>query len=811
MKKNIIKTLLPYLVAIVSFLLFSVLYCAPMLQGKIVNASDTNNWKGAAHQTQEYYEQTGEYSWWTGSMFSGMPNYQVNSCIPSHYVSHTIVNKILKFGLNETMGIIFAYFLCFFILLRCFEVNPWLSIIGSFAIGLSSYFFLIIPAGHVTKAVAIGLLAPIIGGVHLIFKKNYWIGIPIVLIFGMTSIVRHPQMTYYVGLLISVLVIAEIFILIKEKKFSTLGINLGIIVLCCVTILATKLCWYTLNTEYLAETMRGGHSELKQEDNQGISKGLDIDYATAWSYGIKETLTFLVPNFMGAASGYNVGTNSDLYKGMVKLNVPKSTAKQFCQYESHVYWGEKAFTSGPVYVGAIICFLFVLGLIIVKGPYKWALLVATLFSVFLAWGRNFMPLTEFFYNYVPMYNKFRAVESILIVAEITIPLLAFLAVNQLVKDRQNLNQYVKPICIAAGCTGGICFFLALFGGLFFSFQSSYDQYVIQRVGDQIYDLIVNERANLLKSDAWRSFFFIAFAFIAMIAFVKEKIKVKSLYFILAALILLDMVPVDRRFFGDKDFVAKKDNNRFFDIQPWEEEILKDKSLNYRVLNVATNTFNDARTSYRLNSIGGYHAAKLRRYQDLIEAHISKNNWKVLNMLNTKYLIAQDGIHQNPEAMGCAWFVDQVKFVDTPDEESQELWNLDLKKMAVADKKFSPSLSAQSTQPASIEITNYTPDKLEYKTSSQEDKVCVFSEIYYPGWHLYVDDKETEIGRVNYTLRAATIPAGIHSLRLEFHPKGVALDKISYVIAVLILVLSIASIGYYIYLNHKKNTSEIISE
>jgi len=733
-KKETILKILPYAVAVIAFLIFALLYCSPLLEGKVLYAGDTMNWKGAAHEVQEYYEQTGETAWWTNSMFGGMPTYQITGKLASNEL-RIAVERITHLGFKgdlNAIGILIGYLLGFFLMLLCFGVRPWLAIIGSFALTLSTYFMLIIPAGHITKAVGLGFLAPVIGGIYAVFRQKYWLGVPLTIIYGILSITVHPQMTFYIALLIGVLVCAEIYIVIRDRSWKAFGISLGTLIICALLIYGTKLSWFQMNNEYLAETMRGGHSELNQAEKADSEKaGLDIDYATAWSYGKMETFTFLIPNFMGGASGYNVGEKSMLYNDLVKARVPKGSAKQFCQ-SAPTYWGEKAFTSGPVYMGAIICFLFILGLIIVPGPHKWALLVATLFSILLAWGRNFMPLTQFFYDYFPMYNKFRAVESILVVAEITIPLLGFLALQKLF-SAEDKKKYRTPLYISAGITAGLCLLFALFGGSILSFTSSYDASWKGQVGNDIYQMILDQRAAMMKADAWRSFAFIAAAVLALWLYTADKLKRGYVLGILAVLVLADLVPVNRRFFGSDDFVAKKDNDRFFAMQPWEEQILQDKSLDFRVLNLTANTFNDARTSYRLKSIGGYSAVKLRRYQDLIDEHISRNNFEVLNMLNTKYFVTRNGVQLNPEAFGNAWFVDQVQFVDTPDEESQALWNLDLRKQAVADKRFESVLSGagEASETDVIQMTAYSPAKLDFTAALKQPRVAVFSEIYYP--------------------------------------------------------------------------------
>ena len=795
------KQIAPYLVALVVFVGFAVLYCSPILEGKVVYAGDTFNWLGAAHQTQEYTAKTGESCWWTGSMFSGMPAFLIDSHIPSHTFVQKVRN-LLHFGLPETIGLLFGYFICFYILLLSFGVNPWISIAGSLAMGMSTYFFLIIPAGHVTKAMALGWLPAVVGGLHLIFNNKYWLGIPVVLICCIISITLHPQMTYYIAMLAGVMIIAEIYIKTRNKEWKDLNISFAICIACLALIWGSRVCAIKMNSEYLKETMRGGHSELTKQAEDKPAEGLDIKYATDWSYGKGETMTLLIPNWEGGASGYNVGKDSELCKALRKQGVPKREAEQFCEH-APTYHGEKAFTSGAVYVGAIVCFLFLLGLLIVPGPYKWALLFATLMSIFLAWGKNMMWLTELFFNYFPMYNKFRAVESILVVAEITMPLLGFMALQRIVSGEIEWKKLRPNLLIAGGITAGICLFAALFAGSI-DMTSSYDAQWKAQMPQWVYDAVLDQRVAMLKADAWRSLLFVLLGCALIFWYAwdqaknkKSQIKNTILYAGLAALILIDMVPVNKRFFNNDNFVKQKESDAFFKMQPWEEEILQDKSLDYRVLNLNTNTFNDARTSYRLKSIGGYSAVKLRRYQDLIDEHISKMNWSVLNMLNTKYIVTRQGVYPNHDAMGNAWFVNDVLFVPTPDDECAALNTLDLGKTAVADEKFREVLTCapQANEGDKIELITYTPDKLTYLSTATNDRVAVFSEIYYPhGWHLYVDGEEKELGRANYVLRAAVIPAGEHTVTMEFVPDALVWDKLGYTLVILAILISLGCLG-----------------
>ncbi|MBQ8832190.1 MAG: hypothetical protein IJ000_01700 [Paludibacteraceae bacterium] len=843
------KKLLPYAVAIVAFVAIAMIYCAPLLEGKVLVQGDVNNWKGAAQEARTFYDEHGYSPWWTNSMFSGMPTYQITGNLPTSELRATM-EQISHAGFAgdwAIVGIIFAYFFGFFLMLRCFKINPWLSIIGGLAIGFSTYFLLIIPAGHMTKAAALGFLAPVIGGFYAIFRKQYWLGAPLVVLYGILSLTLHPQMTYYIFMLIGVMACAELYIHIKDKAWKDLGISLGVLVLSLLLVVGTKASWLEMNQSYLKETMRGGHSELTSNSDSGptsnSNSGLSLDYATAWSYGVDETMTFLIPNWEGGASGYNVGEKSQLCETMKDNGIPKRSAEQFCQ-QVPTYRGEKAFTSGPVYMGAIICFLFVLGLLIVPGPYKWALLVATLFSVALAWGRNMMWITELFFNYFPMYNKFRAVESILVVAEITMPLLGILALQQIVDKKIAWEKLRVNMFIAGGVTASLCLFFALFASVV-DVTSSYDAQWVNQVPTWLRDAIFNERTAMIKADAWRSFIFIALGF-AVVYWYAWKSNTQPLasspyrhiafYGALAVLVLADMLPVNKRFFGNDHFVKAKDADAYFAMQPYEQQILQDESY-YRVLNLATNTFNDARTSYRLKSIGGYSAAKLRRYQDLIDEHISKEmnplmqtvmrtqgfmlpdenegkDFPVLNMLNMKYAVVplQGGKQapvQNPYAMGNCWFVDEVIWVDTPDGECALLSEIDLHKQAVADKKFAEALDITKPEVTPlmafdttlIQLTSYAPNSLTYESMNERNQVAVFSEIYYPyDWHLYIvnnngEKMELQLARVNYTLRAAVIPAGHHQLVMEFQPHAKQTDKWSMAILILALLLSAGGLTY----------------
>jgi hypothetical protein len=781
-KENFLQRYAAYAVALVLFVVVACIYCSPYLEGKVIQSGDGTSAAAAVQEVVQYSKATGDHSFWTGSMFSGMPNYQIGG---GHYEANDWLKpfrKIMLKGHSSTPWIFIIFFVCFYAMMRAFNINKWLSIVGALATGFSSYFFIIVQAGHNTKTSSIALISVVVGGFYLIFRKRYGLGVVLTMLFTAVGFGPHPQMSYYLFMMIGLFYLAELCIHVKEKRYKDLLIGSLLFFGSFGVGLGTGSSTIFANQEYAEQTMRGGHSDLaKVDDAQNKTKGLDLDYATQWSYGIDESLSFLIPGVMGGASTYDVGTDSELFKTLVKQGVPRNSAAQFCA-NVPLYWGDQPFTAGNVYMGAIVCFLFVLGLLVVRGPYKWAILAATLFSVFLAWGHNFMPLTEFFFKYFPMYSKFRAVSSILIVAEVAMPLLGFLAIKELMDGTLSRDKALKNIYIAAGITGGLCLFIALFGGAVFDFQAPGDAAFANQLPGFAYQGILAEREALMKSDAWRSFLFILLAAATLWVFAYGKLKWGYMVAILGILVMADMWPVNKRYLNDDSFVAKKNNKAVFQMQPHEQQILQDKDPHFRVMNLASNTFNDARTSYYLKSIGGYSAAKLRRYQDLIDQHISKMNMNVIGMLNAKYIIVPDKksgqpqVQRNPYAMGNAWFVDTLQVVNTANEESNALNHIDLHTTAVLDKEFASYVTdfTPERDPESVvRLTKYTPRYIDYEYATSKPGTIVFSEIYYPyGWKATIDGEPVDHYRVNYMLRALNVPAGKHTIHFEFAPDSV---------------------------------------
>ncbi len=782
----------PIAIILAIFFVATLIYFWPAYQGQDIYSSEHIGAAGTAADAIRYHEETGDYTYWTDNMFSGMPNYQIGGGGGS-FVDRLF--SILHPLIYNVKTIFFFYLLAFFILLRTFGVGRWQSVAGAFAIAMSSYFFVVIAAAHHGKCFSIMYMTLVWVGFMLMYRKKYALGAMLVIFFMYIGFYMHPQMSYYMCMLIGVCFFAELALAIQSKDYKTFIIATCVFGASFLVGLGMGASKFFINQEYLAETMRGGHSDLENEDHEGQETGgLDFDYATAWSEGINESLTFLVPNYMGGASGFNLGKDSQLEKEMRAMGVPASSAKQFCQ-SAPTYWGDKAFTSGPVYMGAVVIFLFLLGLIIVSGPYKWALLVATLFSVLLSWGRHFPALTQLFFDYFPMYNRFRAVESILIVAEITVPVLGFLALKTINDKTWEWKKLQKAILVAGGLTALVCMIIA-FASSGIDTTSAYDSWKAQ-VGDQIYDAILSQRQALIKADAWRSFWFVLLGVAGVYWYANRLYNGKSndktqLVFGLAfaALIVADMWPVDKRFCNDNDFRPTKEHDKLRKMYPYEQSLLQDKSY-FRVLNLASNTFNESRTSLYLNSIGGYSAAKLRRYQDLIDQHISKLNINVLNMLNTKYIIAnkdgQVGVQLNQGAMGMCWLVDSLVYVNNANDESESLRTLDLHRYAVVDTTYAVNSTilnspqgqwqAPSSPEDRFEMVDHNPKKVTYYANVQGPRLAVLSEIFYPhGWKMMLDGQPYFIGkksspilRVNYMLRALVVPAGEHTIELIFDP------------------------------------------
>ena len=779
-----------YIIAILAFAVISWVYFYPVMQGKRVKQHDMEMHKGMAQELTQYRESTGETALWTNSAFSGMPAWNISA--PQKTNLFQYVHKVLSIGLPSPLGSVFISMLGFFILLLVLDVGVWVSALGAIAYGFTSYLYIIIGAGHNAKAVAMAYMAPVIAGVLLTYKGKYLWGLVLTAIAASLELyANHLQITYYLILILVVIVIAEFISDIRQKKllhFVKASLMLVLVAVISVLTFSTKLY---ANYEFGKETTRGKPVLTSNESNQ--TKGLDRDYITQWSYGKGETWSLMIPNAKGGASAYIGKQNPVLEKADRQF---KDSIAQ-----SNAYWGDQPGTSGPVYVGAIVVFLFVLGALTVKGKLKWALLIATVLSILLSWGKNFMGFTNFFLDYIPGYDKFRAVSMTLVIAEVTMPLLGFLGLAEMVKSPENAKKNMTKFFIALGVTAGFCLLFYLMPKTFFNFLSQEEakQFASMSAGKdgaiyaQFASQLEDVRVAIFRKDALRSLIFIILAAVPLFLYVKGKLKAVPAFVVLAALILVDMFPIDKRYLNNDNFIDKAKFDKPFVASPANQYILNDKALSYRVADITRDMFNDASTCYFHKSIGGYSGAKLRRYQDVITQYLGSGlnrlrsaktaedmarqlaQQEVLNMLNTKYIIfnPQSQPFENPFAYGNAWMVNDVQIANTPNDEFNALATSDLHRTAIIGKEFEQEVASYRPQAedGSITLTDYKPNQLTYSFSASENKLVVFSEIWTSkGWTMRIDGQESPLLRANYLLRAAMVPAGQHEIVMRYEPK-----------------------------------------
>ena len=807
MKKYHYKKVLHYSVAILIFICITMIYFSSLIEGKQLIQSYIVNHQGVSKELADYRNQTGEEALWTNSMFGGMPAYQISVKYSSNVIG--FFDRAFQLWLPGPANLVFLYFLGFFILLLVMRIDPWLSIAGATAFALSSFFFQILDAGHNSQAHAIGYMAPVIAGIILTFRKKYlWGGIVTAFFLSLELLANHPQITYYMVIIAVILGIAELIEAIRRKEYTPYLKSIGVIAIAATFALLTNITSLWATYEYGKYTIRG-KSELTS-DKENKTSGLDRDYVTQWSYGKAETMTLLLPSIYGGSSTLKIGENSKIAEALKANSVPEENIKQFIdQPASYMYWGDQPFTSGPAYVGVIIFFLFIFGLIIVKGPLKWWLLAATVLSILLSWGHNFMGFTNFFLNYIPGYNKFRAVTMTLVIAEFAMPLLGILALKEVFDHLKDKKRIFNALKIATIVVGGLALIFAVVPDLFLNFIGPNDKSIQSQYHfpDWLMQAVRDERLSILRKDAIRAFVFILLSAGLIWAVLFEKIKKQFVPFILLVLILTDMVTVNKRYVNNDNFVSKSKVSKPFEPTASDQQILQDTTLDYRVMNLSVNTFNDASTSYFHKSIGGYHGAKLRRYQELIENQINKNNINVLNMLNTRYLIYNDKnrtpvVQFNPDACGNAWFVKNFKLVENPDAEIKALDKFNPKDTAIIDKRYKEELSSYTPGRDSmdfIKLIEYKPNRLTYNYKSKNNGLAVFAEIYYPkGWNASVDGKPVPHFRADYVLRTMVLPAGEHKLEFVFHPTVFYTgEKISLISSSILLLLILFFAGFEI--------------
>lgn len=798
---NFKRDVLPHAIAVLIFLFLTAVYFSPVLfQDKGLAQHDILQFKGGAKEIQDYRERTGEEALWTNSMFGGMPAYLIQTKFPGDWSGY--IHKVLTFDLPALAGNIFITLVCAYILLVAMGMSSWLAIIGAVAFSFTSYNLIILEAGHNTKSLTIAYIPMVLAGLIYALRRNLWIGAALFAV-GLTMNLHfnHLQMTYYMLLLVLVFAVVEIIYAFKQGTFAEL-LKRGVVLLV-AAILAVGVNFGRLYTtaEYSEYSIRG-KSELTQPNSgDGVGPGLDREYAFNWSYGVGETITLLIPDFYGGSSSAPLDTDSETYNTFLKMGAAPAQAEQLVKQGLPMYWGPQPMTSGPVYVGAVVIFLFVLGMFIVDRRWTSWLVAGTILSIVLAWGKNFEAFNYFMFDYFPLYNKFRAVSSALVIAQITIPFLAILALWKLLNERSQIKDLDKKLLISGGITAGICLLVWLFAGTA-SFMSETDQRLIQ--AQFPIDAIRADRESMMRSDAFRSLVFIVLAAGLLYFYVKNKVSATVAMAGVGILVLVDLWSVDQRYLNNGDFERRVEAN-FFQLTPADQAILQDtqdpaRGLSYRVIYLP-NPFNDARTSYFHKSVGGYHGAKLRRYQDLIDRHISQNNLEVLRMLNTRYAITgnqQQPVQRIPDALGNAWFVEEVQPVESPDAELDGLTMFDAGATAVIDvKKFPIERRFFSADSANIKLTEYEPNYLKYEYEAAKEGLVVFSEIYYPaGWQAYLDGEPVDHIRANYVLRAMEVPAGKHTIEFKFAPQSYYTGNTISLISSIILVLVVAGAIFY---------------
>ncbi|MER2999409.1 YfhO family protein [Pontibacter populi] len=804
---NFKRDVLPHLIAVLVFLLLTVVYFAPVVfEDKGMAQHDILQFRGGAQEIMQHREKTGEEALWTNSMFGGMPSYLINTRYPGDLSG--AIHTVLSLNLPAMAGNIFITLLCGYILLVTLGMRSWLAIVGAIAFGFTTYNIIILEAGHNTKSLTIAYIPMVLAGLFYTLRKNLWLGAALFAL-GLTLNLHfnHLQMTYYMLLLVIVWGIVEVIYAVKNGTIVELLKRGSILLVAAILAVGVNFGRLATTAEYSKYSIRGKSELTAPNSGDKTSSGLDREYAFNWSYGIGETITLLIPDFYGGGSSTPLDKDSETYKAFVGMGAPPVQAEQIVSQGMPTYWGPQPMTSGPVYAGAIICFLFVLGLFIVERRWTSWLVAGTILSLLLAWGHHFSAFNYFMFDHFPLYNKFRAVSSALVIAQIMIPLLAMLALWRVIRDRDVIKELDRKLLMAGGITAGICLLVWLFGGMA-SFASEVDAQLLQ--AQYPVDAIRADREGMMKSDAFRSFAFIVLALGILYFYVKNKLSATIAIAGVGVLVLVDLWTVDKRYLNDGDFKEQVIANYFQPTQA-DQIILQDKD-NYRVFD-ATNPFNSARTSYFHKNVGGYHGAKLRRYQDVIDRHISQNNLEVLRMLNTRYAITGDQkqpVQRVPGALGNAWFVENIEKVNTPDAELEALTGFDAGTTAIVDvTKFPVQEQNYTADNATIELTTYEPDYLKYEYQAAQAGFVVFSEIYYPaGWQAYLDGKPVDHLRANYILRAMQVPAGKHTIEFRFEPKTYTIGNTVSLISSILLLLVIA--GAIAYGFKKKEREEAIA-
>lgn len=799
--KTEIKALFVHFFVFVFFVLVALAYFHPVLQGKVILQSDIVQYTGMAKEQNDFRKKTGEEPYWTNSAFGGMPTYQLGAYYPYNYIKK--LDSLIRF-LPRPADYLFLYFIGFYILLCCLKVDYKLAVVGALAFGFSTYMIIILGVGHNAKAHAIGYLPILLGGIVLTFRKKYLWGLVLTAIaMGLEIGANHYQMTYYFMLLVLILGIVYFVDAVRKKTYKHFFTAVGVLLIAVLLGVATNATALLATKEY-ADWSTRGKTELTLKPNgeaKKNTKGLDKAYITQYSYGIVESLNLFVPRLFGGSNGEDLGENSKTYQFLVEQGLPRNKALEFTG-ALPLYWGDQPGTSGPAYIGAVIFFLFILGLFIVEGKEKWWLLGGTMMSLFLSWGKNFSLLTDLMIDYFPLYDKFRAVSSIQVILELCVPILAILALVQLFTSGIEPAKKIRMLKFSFWIILGIGIALFLGKGMF-NFEAASDATYLQYFGDEVMSMIELDRKSVYTSDLIRSLIYVFLAAVCIWFYIKEKLKQTLFAILVGLLIVFDLVGVNLRYVNEDDFVSQRRMSEPFTISAADQQILKDTSI-YRVYD-PTEGINGARTSFFHHSIGGYHAAKPAGIQDLFDFHIYKNNIQVLNMLNVKYVFQEDEEGRsypalNPNANGNAWFVEKLLVVKNADEEIRALDSLEVKNTAVVNTTTFKSLKRfdfDKDSTASVLLTDYTPNHLKYQSKNSNEGIVVFSEMHYPnGWNAYVDGTLVSHFKVNYVLRALNVPAGEHTIEFKFEPKVVETgSRITLASSVILGLLVLGVIGY----------------
>ena len=816
-----------HLAIIAIFVVICFAYFSPVLQGKTPVQSDVIQSKAMQKEIMDFKEKDGKATLWTNQMFGGMPAYQI--WVPYAYNGATYGIALITKAFPSPVGTVLLLLIGSYFLFIVLKVNPWLAAAGAIAFTFTTYNFVLIASGHSSKALAIGFFAPIIAGIILTMRGKYWYGASLTALFLALEIrTNHVQMTYYLMLSILIFVGIEIYQAYKTKTLPALTKAFGFLAVSVIlaVMINASLLWST--AEYAKETNRG-KSNLTVAASAGKDTGMTKEYAYQWSQGVGESFTFFIPDLYGGASSVDalVKPESNMYKAVSEvtggdqnqtIQAIQSLGQQFNMQQ---YWGDKPFTQGGYYFGAIICFLFIFGLLIVRNPLKWWILSTTVLFILLSYGRHFPLISDLFFNYFPLYNKFRAVESILAVVGLMVPVLAVLAIKEAQEGTTEQKVLIKKLTWSAGIVGGFSLIVALAPTLLFSFKASNHAEIVQALtqalqnnaalAQKVANGLVEDRISIARADAIRSFLFVLVGFGIVWALIKKKMNLQLALGLLSFAILLDMWQVDRRYLNNNNFEVKKDLSDYFQPRDVDNFISADKDPNFRVFDMSINTFSNASTSAFHKTIGGYHAAKLKRFDELIQNQFSKSiNQDVLDMLNTKYIITQDQqngsykMQRNATACGNAWFVESVQYVKNSDEEMKAISSFDAKKEVIVDESFKGLMNSKilgTGQEGFIKLTNYNPDHLTYEYSTAKDVVAVFSEIYYnKGWKMYIDGVEKPYFRADYVLRAAQLEAGNHKLEFIFHPTSYYVGEN---ISLAGSILLVAGLGFGFYSENKR--------